>query len=180
MSIAFIIQQPVAWHLGEDRYIDEPEKSILEVVGEEKELSSLLDAVQKAGLAEAVAGLEGATLIAPTNSAFAPFAELNGDTLRDVLSYHVTPVPISEDNLEEEEGRHVHETLLKGATWEHDRMFVYDASGQKVWINRLITAKNGTIAIVGMLLLPRELEKTDFGALNAVMRAHEFRKGHNI
>jgi uncharacterized surface protein with fasciclin (FAS1) repeats len=72
--------------------------SIVDAAIATPELSTLVDAVVAAGLADTLATTENITVYAPTNDAFAALPEgiLNtivGDvnTLTDVLTYHVSP-----------------------------------------------------------------------------------------
>lgn len=76
----------------------EPEcKTIVELAGETESLSILLDAVTKAGLADALGG-EDLTVFAPTNGAFGALLEtlglsslddLSAEQLAPILTYHV-------------------------------------------------------------------------------------------
>lgn len=78
--------------------IVEFEGSIVDAASATPELSTLVDAVVAAGLAEALATTENITVYAPTNDAFDAVPEdiLNTivgdmDLLTAVLTYHVTP-----------------------------------------------------------------------------------------
>jgi len=69
-------------------------------------LSTLVTALTKAGLVDALNNAENITVFAPTNDAFAKIAKedlevilADQDTLQQILTYHVVPETLTPDNL---------------------------------------------------------------------------------
>ena len=87
------------WWAGWWRPAAEPDKNVFETLESKSQYSTLVTAIEVAGLEDAVASLEDITVFAPTNRAFSkvPAATLEAlladpDALSEVLLYHVLGV----------------------------------------------------------------------------------------
>lgn len=142
--------------------------TVVEVITENDDLSTLASALEAAGLAEALSGGGPFTVFAPTNEAFEalPEGELerllaSPDELAQVLSYHV----VSERLLEENFGEFVDDSAaplrpetLAGETLSID---VEEDTDPGVVINNVagleeadVTAGNGVVHLIDAVLLP--------------------------
>jgi uncharacterized surface protein with fasciclin (FAS1) repeats len=121
-------------------------------------LSTLVTAVQQAGLVDTLNSAQDITVFAPTNDAFAAVdpATLQGamadpqGALTDVLSYHVVPQQLSPDELAGE-----HETL-QGST------LTVSGSGEDFTVNDgaavvcgNVQTSNATVYIIDGVLMPQ-------------------------
>jgi uncharacterized surface protein with fasciclin (FAS1) repeats len=135
--------------------------TVVEIAAGDPTFSTLVTAVQAAGLAETLSGEGPFTVFAPTNEAFAalPKGTLekllqpeNRDLLRKVLTYHVVSGDLMSKNLRS--GR--------VATVEGNPVAV-QVRNQKVRVNNAnvvkadIDAKNGVIHVIDRVLLPPNL-----------------------
>jgi len=137
-----------------------PEENLTIVdVAIEAEFSTLVTAVQVAGLEEALRGDGPFTVFAPTNEAFAnlPAGALEGlladpEALAGVLTYHVIPGRILAGDLsdgiqvETLQGQSVTITLMGGARINGVNIIATD-----------IEASNGVIHVIDGVLLPPEV-----------------------
>jgi uncharacterized surface protein with fasciclin (FAS1) repeats len=138
-----------------------PTETIVEIAAGNPDFSTLVKAVQAAGLAETLSGQGPFTVFAPTNKAFAALpkgtlAKLlkpgNRNLLRKVLTYHVVSGDLMAKDLRS--GR--------VATVEGSRVKVRVRHG-KVRVNKSnvvkadIDAKNGVIHVIDRVLLPPNL-----------------------
>jgi uncharacterized surface protein with fasciclin (FAS1) repeats len=138
-----------------------PTETIVEIAAGNPDFSTLVKAVQAAGLADTLSGQGPFTVFAPTNKAFAALpkgtlAKLlkpgNRNLLRKVLTYHVVSGDLMAKDLRS--GR--------VATVEGSRVKVRVRHG-KVRVNKSnvvkadIDAKNGVIHVIDRVLLPPNL-----------------------
>ena len=136
------------------------DNTVVDVAASDDDFSILVEAVQAAGLGEALATSESITLFAPTNAAFEALPEgtldqlllpENQDVLRQVLSYHVVQqeVPSSEVTTGE----------VPSAAGAPIDLQVNDATGE-VMVNQAtviiadIQASNGVIHAIDQVILP--------------------------
>jgi uncharacterized surface protein with fasciclin (FAS1) repeats len=133
------------------------DKTIVEVAASDPQFSTLVDLVQKAGLAETLSS-GSYTVFAPTNAAFAkvPKSTLDAlaadpDQLRAVLTYHVAPGRLTAAKV-------VRRTRIKTVNGASIRVRV---RGSRVFLNRTtrvtktnVRASNGVIHVIDRVLLP--------------------------
>ncbi|MFN1834041.1 fasciclin domain-containing protein [Balneola sp. MJW-20] len=131
-------------------------QNIVELAGESQSLSTLVSAIQSAGLADALQGEGPFTVLAPTNDAFAALPEgtlesLTNEQLVRILTYHVIPAELSRQDLanggelETLEG----ETLLAGDGFQ--------INGYSNIQSGPILGSNGNIFTIDAVLLPEGL-----------------------
>ncbi|WOD40082.1 fasciclin domain-containing protein [Nodosilinea sp. E11] len=134
--------------------------SVLDVAASESDFSTLVEAVEAAGLTEALATSGPITLFAPTNAAFdaLPDGTLdqlllpeNQDVLRQVLTYHVVDgeVPASAVTTGD----------VPSASGETIALQVDDATGDVMVNQAMVTeadiqASNGIIHAIDQVILP--------------------------
>jgi len=134
-------------------------RTIAEIAAEEENLSTLVGALQQAGLVEALSGEDLLTVFAPTNDAFAALPagaldSLLADTedLTSVLLFHVVGGKVMAADVLELDGQEV-ETL------SGDKIMI-KIDGETVMIGDAtaiitdIEAANGVIHIIDAVLLP--------------------------
>jgi uncharacterized surface protein with fasciclin (FAS1) repeats len=136
--------------------------TIVDVAAGNPDFSTLVAAVQAAGLVETLQGRGPFTVFAPTNAAFAALPAgtvdsllepANRDRLVDILTYHVVPGLMTAEFLSGQRGR---VQMVNGG-------FVHvDATGASVHLNRTtrviaadVQASNGVIHVIDRVLLPR-------------------------
>lgn len=139
-------------------------QTIPEIATSEADFSTLVQAVQAAGLLEAVSGDGPIDVFAPTNAAFekllatleATPAELlaQTDLLKRVVSYHVVVDGASCDK----ELSGVVPTALAGNTLSVADGVVTDGNGNEIPIVATVPASNGQIFIIDQVLLPKQDE----------------------
>ena len=150
------------------------EANLVELASGQENFSTLLQAVQAAGLEETLAGEGPYTVFAPTNEAFAALPEgavelllrpENQELLRQVLTYHVVPGRVTSDQITSGPV----DTLGGGVAVQvtEDRVIVNDGSV----IQPDIQASNGVAHAVNRVLLPRELRETLVSQLEAQQAA---------
>lgn len=123
------------------------------------ELSTLHNAIIRAGLADSLASAQAITLFAPKNEAFAKLKGgtiLSGledtDKLKTVLTYHVVPQKLVASNLRKEKSV----TSMQGGTlkikhrWLRHRIKVNDAAIKEADIE----GTNGVIHVIDAVLMP--------------------------
>lgn len=136
-------------------------KNIVEIASSDPQFSTLVAAIQAAGLVETLQGEGPFTVFAPTNEAFAklPAGTLenllkpeNKQMLVDILTYHVTPGKLTEKNLVKQNGKEL--TMVNGKSTKiqtkSDKLYINDSQ----IINADIMAKNGVIHVIDSILLP--------------------------
>ena len=128
------------------------------------DLSTLVTAVQAAGLVDTLSGDGPFTVLAPTNDAFAALPEgtleslllpENKDQLASILTYHVIAGNVMSSDLTN--GQVV--TTVNGETLTVDitdaGVFFVDAKGGRAQVTTAdVEASNGTIHIINAVLLP--------------------------
>ena len=136
-----------------------PSANIVDVAAGNPDFSTLVAAVEAAGLVETLQGPGPFTVFAPTDDAFAalPAGTVEGlledpEALGNILTYHVVPGLMDADFLTGQRGRI---EMVNGD-------FVHmDATGEGVTLNRNtsvvaadVTASNGVIHVIDRVLLP--------------------------
>lgn len=133
--------------------------TIVDVAAANPDFSTLVTAVQTAGLADTLQGPGPFTVFAPTDDAFAalPAGTIEGlledpEALARILAYHVVPGLMTAEFLSGQRGR------IEMVSGEFIRL---DATGDAVRINRAATvtaadveASNGVIHVIDRVLLP--------------------------
>lgn len=124
-----------------------------------EDLSTLVTALEAAGLVDTLAGEGPFTVFAPTNAAFEQVEDLEGllaqpETLRSILLYHVVPGAVS---AEEVMGMEMAPTALGEEinlefAVDDGTVMVYDAAVTTADIQ----ASNGVIHLIDAVLLPGE------------------------
>jgi uncharacterized surface protein with fasciclin (FAS1) repeats len=128
-------------------------KSIVEIAAGNPAFSTLVSALGKAGLVDALSGKGPFTVFAPTNDAFAKLASLpEGDALKQVLLYHVAS------------GKFLAADLIKSGevtTLQGKKIKVEQKSNGDVILNGIvkvttadIPASNGVIHVIDTVLIP--------------------------
>ncbi|MBZ9714369.1 fasciclin domain-containing protein [Deinococcus multiflagellatus] len=131
--------------------------TIAAIVANDPNFSTLLSAVQAAGLVDTLSSAGPFTVFAPTNAAFAkvPAADLNAllndrERLRALLLYHVVPGRVTAAQV----------TGLSSAKTVNGASLNISTSGNMVMINDAtvtradIRASNGIIHVVDTVLMP--------------------------
>jgi uncharacterized surface protein with fasciclin (FAS1) repeats len=121
-------------------------------------LSTLVTAVQKAGLVDTLNSAEGITVFAPTNDAFSavPKATLDkalGDPkglLTTVLTYHVVPGQLSPDEL-----AGTHKTLQGGTLTVSGSGQDFKVNGGSSVVCGNVPTANATVYVIDGVLLPK-------------------------
>jgi uncharacterized surface protein with fasciclin (FAS1) repeats len=133
------------------------DKTIVVVASENKDFSTLVSAVTKAGLVETLSGPGPFTVFAPTNAAFAaiPADQLNAiladkAQLTKILTYHVVPGEVMASDLKPEqmvktvEGQDLDIKVTNGAA---------TVNGCNI-VKTDIKASNGVVHVVDCVLIP--------------------------
>ncbi|MGL4738513.1 MAG: fasciclin domain-containing protein [Cellulosilyticaceae bacterium] len=138
-----------------------PNKNIVEIATSDPQFSTLVTALQAAGLVDTLQGEGPFTVFAPTNEAFAklPAGTLNTllkpenkQMLVDILTYHVTSGKVSAQDVAKLNGKEI-----KMVNGKPVKITVKDG---KVYINNAqvtktdIMAKNGVIHVIDTVILP--------------------------
>lgn len=135
-----------------------PAGTIVDIAGANPELSTLVKAVQAAGLVETLSGETLLTVFAPTNEAFAALPEgtlerllqpENREALRKVLTYHVVPGALESKNLRSGRVKTV-EGSLANLSATKDGVRVNDANV----IVADVKASNGVVHVIDRVILP--------------------------
>jgi transforming growth factor-beta-induced protein len=147
----------------DDDMMEKEPKNVVEVAADAGQFTILIEAAQKAGLADALSTTEGITVFAPTDDAFKMLlADLGATSLDDIpvadltniLLYHVIGSKAMSTDLKSG----YFPTLSKSGD---NNMSMYINVGDGVTINKNtkvtaadITAKNGVIHVVDKVILP--------------------------
>lgn len=138
-----------------------PNKSIVEIASEDPQFSTLVTALQAAGLVETLQGEGPFTVFAPTNNAFAklPSETLesllkpeNKQMLVDVLTYHVTPGKLTAKDVVKLDGKEIKMVNNKPAKIEVKDGKVFIDGAQIIQTD--IMAENGIIHVIDTVILP--------------------------
>jgi transforming growth factor-beta-induced protein len=134
-----------------------PPKNLVETAAGNKWLSTLVAAVEAAGLTETLANGGPFTIFAPTNRAFDHLPEgtleallADPDALAEILKYHVVPGTITSEDLED--GAKV--TTLQGGTVKISLKRHWIGVNDAEVIDKDVFASNGMIHIIDEVLLP--------------------------
>jgi transforming growth factor-beta-induced protein len=138
-------------------------KNIVEIAAEDGRFTTLVAAVQAAGLAETLSGEGPFTVFAPTDEAFAALPEgtleslllpENKQQLTDILLYHVVPGKVMAEDAIALDGQ-MADTALEGKqiAIKEDMGSVYLNENAKVIITD-IEASNGVIHVIDSVILP--------------------------
>ena len=134
---------------------------ILDIASADKQFSTLVTAIDQAGLKDALSGKGPFTVFAPTNSAFEklPAGTVesllkpeNKDVLVDILTYHVVGEKLTSKDISKLDGKEI--KMLNG---KPAKITVKDG---KVYINNAeiiakdIKAGNGIIHVIDTVILP--------------------------
>lgn len=138
--------------------------NIVEVAQGDPRFSTLVKAVQAAGLAETLATTENVTVFAPTNEAFAALGEdkladllkpENKAKLASILQYHVVPKRVaSTDVAALQDGAKVDTLLGGGASLSVDKEGTEIEIGDADLVQTDIPASNGVIHAIDEVLMP--------------------------
>lgn len=136
-------------------------KNIVEIASSDPQFSTLVTALQAAGLVETLQGDGPFTVFAPTNEAFAklPAGTLenllkpeNKQMLVDLLTYHVAPGKLIAKDLVKQNGKEI--TMIDGKPTKiqtkTDKLYINDSQ----IIKSDIMAKNGVIHVIDTVLVP--------------------------
>jgi transforming growth factor-beta-induced protein len=158
---------------------EEPEmpKTIVDIAVEDGRFTSLVAAVEAAGLAETLSGEGPFTVFAPTDEAFTALGDTTTDLLKpenkaqlsDILLYHVVPGKVMAADVARLDEQST-ETALAG------KSVAIKVDGDKVILNEnvnvIITdieASNGVIHVIDAVLLPPSGETMGEGAMTEKM-----------
>ncbi|WP_027000635.1 fasciclin domain-containing protein [Eisenibacter elegans] len=138
--------------------MEEAPKAIVALAQSNPELSTLVAALQAAGLVEALEGDGPFTVFAPTNEAFAALGETldellkpeNKERLANILKYHVVQGSVMSSDLTDNQ---------KAATLNGAEITINTADGvqlnQKAKVTAAdVTALNGVVHIIDAVILP--------------------------
>jgi uncharacterized surface protein with fasciclin (FAS1) repeats len=141
-----------------------PSQTIVDLAVATPELSTLVTAVQAAGLVDTLSGPGPFTVLAPTNDAFAALPEGTLDTLllpenvadlQGVLTYHVIAANVLSNDLTDGQ---VVETVNTGTLTvdiTEEGVFFVDANGGRAQVTTAdVVASNGVVHIIDTVLLP--------------------------
>jgi transforming growth factor-beta-induced protein len=138
-------------------------RNIVEIAAEDGRFTTLVAAVQAAGLAETLSGEGPFTVFAPTDDAFAALPEgtldslllpENKQQLTDILLYHVVPGKVMAEDAIALDGQ-MADTALEGKqiAIKEDMGSVYLNENARVIITD-IEASNGVIHVIDSVILP--------------------------
>ena len=138
-------------------------ETITEIVAGNPEFSTLLAAVEAAGLAETLSGDGPFTVFAPTDAAFAelPAGTLdtllqpaNQDQLAAILTYHVVPAEVMAADVEAGEVPTVNSAPFTVAL-DGGGVEITDGQGNQANVTETdIDASNGVVHVIDSVLLP--------------------------
>ncbi|MEM8525796.1 MAG: fasciclin domain-containing protein [Bacteroidota bacterium] len=147
------------------------QQNIVEKAQETESLSTLVSAVQAAGLAETLSGEGPFTVFAPTNEAFKALPDgvledllkpENKDQLAAILTYHVVPGKVMSTDLEDGQ---------TAATVQGEEITVSTTDGAKINGASVTTAdigvSNGVVHIINQVILPPSVIAEMEAAANA-------------
>ena len=132
---------------------------IVEVAAADGRFTTLVAAIEAAGLVETLQGEGPFTVFAPTDEAFAALPEgtvedllkpENRDTLVAVLTYHVVPGKVMSSDIA---GQEMEVATVQGSTVEIDAMDGVMVYGAHVIIAD-VDASNGVIHVIDAVIMP--------------------------
>lgn len=138
-------------------------QTLVEIAASNPDFSTLVAAVQAAGLADTLSAPGPFTVFAPTNEAFAQLPPgtvenllkpENKQQLTDILTYHVVPGEVLAKDVKPGKVKTVNGAELTIST-EGGKVFITDGKGQKVEVVKTdIQGSNGVIHVINGVLLP--------------------------
>ena len=153
-----VVEDPVV----EDGAVDGAEKDIVDLASSDENLSTLVAAVQQAGLVETLKGEGPYTVFAPTNEAFEKLlmelditAEdlLAHPDLEKVLTYHVVPGKVMSTDLED---------AMEAETVNGQTVMVDLSNGVMINDAKVMTpdleASNGVVHVIDKVLVPDDFK----------------------
>jgi uncharacterized surface protein with fasciclin (FAS1) repeats len=149
--------------MAEDMEESEATETIVEIAAGNEDFSTLVAAVEAAGLAETLSGEGPFTVFAPTNEAFEALPEGTVDDLllpenqaqlQAVLTYHVVEGEVMAADVQPGEV-----TTVQGGTFtiavDGEEVIITDAEGRQALVVQTdIEASNGVIHVIDAVLLP--------------------------
>jgi uncharacterized surface protein with fasciclin (FAS1) repeats len=159
-------------------------QNIVQLAQGTSNLSSLVAAVQRAGLVDALSGDDQLTVFAPTNAAFTTLLtslgytsvdQVDADVLRDILLNHVVSGEVKSTDLT---SGYVTTLLPFGSTTSYVKNYVDLSSGVKVGGSNVTTAdvdaSNGVVHIIDKVIVPptvvnQALNNPNFSTLVAAL-----------
>ena len=132
---------------------------IVDIAASNPDFSTLVAAVQAAGLVETLKSDGPFTVFAPTNAAFAklPAGTVesllepeNKDTLVSILTYHVIPGAVTSDQIA---GQHLEVATVQGSTVNIDARDGVKVDNATVTTADII-ATNGVIHVIDTVIMP--------------------------
>ena len=139
-------------------------QTVVEVAQDNPELSTLVEAIEAAGLADTLSGEGPFTVFAPTNDAFdkLPQGQLNAllensDALTQILTYHVVPGQFATSDITAD--------MTEFETVEGSALPITQIGvGQAAVTAVNIEASNGVIYLIDSVLTPPNFEMSDGGS----------------
>ena len=156
IMMVFATMQGNVWAKG-------AEKNIVQIASSDKQLSTLVSALQAAGLVETLEGPGPYTVFAPTNDAFnklpaetlqALLKPENKQMLTDILTYHVKEGKLESKDVSKLNGQEIKMLNGKPAKIEVKNGKVYINNAQI--IQKDIVASNGIIHVIDAVLVPEK------------------------
>lgn len=157
-----------------------PDPNIVEVAASNNNFSTLVSAVQTAGLVPTLSGTGPFTVFAPTNDAFNRFLTENGltanellasDGLSETLTYHVVGASVPSSAV----------TAGKVTTVSGDPFYVSIAPNNEIWINgntRItatdVQASNGIIHVLDNVITPPTLNIAEIAIASTTAAQPQF------
>jgi uncharacterized surface protein with fasciclin (FAS1) repeats len=157
-----------------------PDPNIVEVAASNNNFSTLVTAVQTAGLVPTLSGTGPFTVFAPTNDAFNRFLTENGltanellasDGLAETLTYHVVGASVPSTAV----------TAGKVTTVSGDPFYVSIAPNNEIWINgntRItatdVQASNGIIHVLDNVITPPTLNIAEIAIASTTAAQPQF------
>ena len=150
----------------------DPAMTIPENASQASNLTTLVAAVEAAGLVETLSGEGPFTVFAPTNEAFEALPEgtvetllkpENKDQLTKILTYHVVPAEATSaaamQMIEDDGGEH-NVTTVSGDTltlkMNGDDLVVFDESGNAATVTQAdVMQSNGVVHVIDKVLMPK-------------------------
>jgi uncharacterized surface protein with fasciclin (FAS1) repeats len=143
---------------------DTTSDTIADVVAKTPQFSTLLTAVEEAGLVETLSGPGPFTVFAPTDQAFGSLPDgtlqallrpANRDQLASILTYHVVPAEVVATDVTAGDVTTVNGAAFTVST--DDGVALTDGAGNEISVVRTdIEASNGVIHVIDGVLLPTD------------------------
>lgn len=137
--------------------------TITEIVAEESDFSTLLEAVEAADLTETLSGEGPFTVFAPTDEAFAALPRgtldsllkpMNQEQLAGILTYHVLPAEVKAADVTEGDVATANGEPFTISV-DGGMVTITDAAGNEATVTKTdIAASNGVVHVIDTVLLP--------------------------